>query len=89
MLPVHASQPAHSEGVYISHVRLKVKRGRILPPGVIPIPECRVSFIKVTKLKTALRIAGLLTYTETNTHWLTPQYTGDINATVGITPPSE
>ena len=36
----------------------KVKRGnsdRILTPGVILIPECRASFIKVTKLKTAMR----------------------------------
>ena len=70
----------------------KVKRGnsdRILTPGVIPIPECRASFIKVTKLKTAMRtcIASLLTYTETNNHWRTPQYAGDISATVGITPP--
>ena len=69
----------------------KVKRGnsnRILTPGVIPIPECRASFIKVTKLKTAMRtcIASLLTYTN---HWLTPQYAGDISVTVGIAPPSE
>ena len=75
-----------------STIICQVKRGnsdRILTPGVIPIPDCRASFIKVTKLKTAMRIAGLLTYTETNNHWLTPQYTGDISATVGITPPSE
>ena len=51
----------------------KVKRGysdRILTPGVVPIPECRSSFIKVTKLKTAMRIAGILTYMETKNHWL-------------------
>ena len=48
---------------------VKVKRGysdRILIPGVIPTLECTSSFIKVTKLKTAMliHIAVLLTYTE-------------------------
>ena len=43
--------------------------------------ECRSSFIKVTKLKTA--IAGKLTYTETKNHCLTPQYAGDISVTIG------
>ena len=48
----------------------KVKRGysdTILTPGVIPILECRSSVIKVKKLKTALHIAGSLTFTCTET----------------------
>ncbi len=45
----------------------KVKRGNsdiILTAGVIPTLECSSSFIKVKKLKTAMHIAVLLSYTE-------------------------
>ena len=81
-----------STAIYIYMAVSKVKRGysdRILTPGVIPTLECSSSFIKVTKLKTAMHIAVLLTYTESKNHRLTPQYAGDISATVEITPTSE
>ena len=71
---------------------VQLKRGNsdiILTPGVIPTLECSSSFIKVTKLKTAMHIAVLLNYSEPKNHRLTPQYAGDISAIVGITPPSE
>ena len=69
----------------------KVKRGNsdiILTPRVIPTLECSSSFIQGTKLKTAMHIAVLLTYTETKNHRLTPQYAVDISATIEITAPS-
>ena len=52
----------------------KVKRAysdRILTLGVIPTLEWSSSFIKVTKLKTAMHIAVLLTYTESKNHHVT------------------
>ena len=50
--------------------------------------------ISILRQLAGLDLAGLLTYAETNNHWLTPQYAGDIAKcdcrnypAVGIAPP--
>ena len=71
----------HSAGNYGNNTN-KVKRGN---SDIGVQTQLHISY----EAKNRHALTGLLTYTSTRNHRLTPQYAEDISANVGITPPWE